>query len=364
MHSLSPRSGAPLTSEADVNQSQDNGDDLRLRQRLLRPRTLVSFLIGAGIVALTVNQLDLNWSEVYTQVTGAHIGLMILAFIANYGSIFVRSVRWRTLLDSAEVKPDPGYEMPKMRGMAAIYMVSWYFNCLLPAKLGDAYRGYLLKTRSRTPFSTAFGTVVAERIADVVALAALLIMSGFLVFGTRIPESLENWLLLAAVMGLGLILAFVFAFRYRETLRRLVPERIMPQYLRLEQGMLMSYRNVPSLVLLTGTIWILEGARLYAIGLAIGADLGIPEAVFIALLISLLTAVPATPAGLGFVEVGIVGAAVVMGFTEDMAASLAVLDRLVGYWSVIVVGTGVFLLTRWRWRGKQLASSPGLHSGN
>jgi glycosyltransferase 2 family protein len=331
---------------------------------LLRPRTFVSFLIAAGIVALAINQLDLNWQNVYSQVRNAHVGLIILAFVANYGSIFVRSLRWRTLLDSAEVKPDPGYEMPKMRGMAAIYMVSWYFNCLLPAKLGDAYRGYLLKTRSRTPFSTAFGTVVAERIADVVALAALLILSGFLVFGTRIPDSLENWLILAAALGLGLIIAFVLAFRYRELLRKIVPERAKEHYLKLEQGMLMSYRNVPSLVVLTGVIWILEGARMYAIGLAIGAGLGIPEAVFIALLASLLTAVPATPAGLGFVEVGIVGAAVVMGFTDDVAASLAVLDRLVGYWSVLVIGTVVFLLTRWRWQGKQLESSPGLHSGN
>lgn len=353
-----------MTSEQDVNTESSNQEDYGLRKRLLRPRTALSFLIGGGIVLLAVNQLDLNWNEVYEQLRGAHIGFILLAFIANYGSIFIRSLRWRNLLDSAEVRPDPGYEMPRIRGMAAIYMVSWYFNCLLPAKLGDAYRGYLLKTRSRTPFSTALGTVVAERIADVVALAALLIVSGFIVFGTRVPDSLESWLILAAGLGLALIVGFVVAFRYREHLRKLVPARAMTHYLRLEQGMLMSYRKVPSLVLLTAAIWFLEGARMYVIGVAIGAGLGIPEAVFIALLASLLTAVPATPAGLGFVELGIVGAAVVMGFSDGVAASLAVLDRFVAYWSVLVIGTGVFLITRWRWRGKQLASSPGLHSGN
>jgi glycosyltransferase 2 family protein len=353
-----------LASQPELDQDVGTDDDYGLKRRLLRPRTLISFLAGGAIVVLALSRLDIDWGDVYGQVRGAHLGLILLAFVANYSSIFVRSLRWRTLLDSAEVKPDPGYEMPKMRGMAAIYMVSWYLNCLLPAKLGDAYRGYLLKTRSRTPFSTALGTVVAERIADVVALAALLVLSGFLVFGTRVPESLENWLLLAAALGIGLILAFIMAFRYRELFRKFVPQRIMTQYLRLEQGMLMSYRNVPSLIVLTAIIWLLEGARMYAIGLAIGAGLGIPEAIFIALLASLLTAVPATPAGLGFVEVGIVGAAVVMGFSDGVAASLAVLDRLVGYWSVLVIGTGVFVLTRWRWRGKQLASSPGLHSGN
>jgi glycosyltransferase 2 family protein len=353
-----------LSPEPPTDQISNGPDEYGLRRRLLRPRTAISFLVGAGIVALAISRLDLNWNDIYAQLRAANVGYILLAFMAYYGSIFIRSVRWRNLLDSADVRPDPGYEMPRVRGMAAIYMVSWYFNCLLPAKLGDAYRGYLLKTRSRTPFSTAFGTVVAERIADVVALATLLVLSGFLVFGTRIPDALENWLIFAAILALAIVIGFALVYRFRHSLRRFVPHRALKHYLQVEQGTLMSYRKVPSLVILTATIWILEGTRMYLIALAIGAGLGIPEAVFIALLASLLTAVPATPAGLGFVEVGIVGAAVVMGYSDGVAASLAVLDRFVAYWSVLVIGTGVFLLTRWRWRGKQLASSPGLHSSN
>lgn len=353
-----------MTSEPGRSEETAKDDDYSLRKRILRPRTLLSFLAGAAIILLTLSRLDLDWDEIGRQLRDANVFYLLGAFFAYYGSIFVRSVRWRNLLDSAEVRPDPGYEMPRMRGMAAIYMVSWYFNCLLPAKLGDAYRGYLLKTRSRTPFSTAFGTVVAERLADLVALALLLVTSGLIVFGTRVPDRLQNWLWFAGIFGISLVFTFLLAYRYRELLRRFVPQRLMTHYLRIEHGTFMSYRRVPSLVLWTALIWTLEGGRMYLISLSIGVGLGIPGAVFIALLASLLTAVPATPAGLGFVEVGIVGAAVVMGFSDGTAASLAVLDRLVAYWSVLVIGTGVFLITRWRWRGEQLASSPGLHSGN
>jgi glycosyltransferase 2 family protein len=353
-----------LAELSSASPGHEPNDDYGLRRRVLRLRTLLSFLVGAGIVVFAISRLDLDWAEVSDQLRNAHVGYVLAAFTAYYGSIFLRSIRWRTLLDSAEVTPDPGYAMPRMRGMAVIYMISWYFNCLLPAKLGDAYRGYLLKTRSRTPFSTALGTVFAERLADMVALASLLLVSGFIVFGTRVPDRLENWLIFAAIMGLGLVLAFAFAYRYRMLLRRLVPERVMANYLRLEHGALTSYRRVPSLVILTAIVWALEGVRMYFIGLSIGADLGVPEAVFIALLASLLTAVPATPAGLGFVEVGIVGAAVIMGYSDGVAASIAVLDRFVAYWSVLVIGTGVFVVARWKWRGRQLASSPGLHSSD
>jgi hypothetical protein len=131
-----------LTSEPPNDQILTSSDEYGLRRRLLRPRTAISFLVGAGIVVLAISRLDLNWDDIYAQLRAANVGYILLAFMAYYGSIFIRSVRWRNLLDSAEVRPDPGYEMPRVRGMAAIYMVSWYFNCLLPAKLGDAYRDH------------------------------------------------------------------------------------------------------------------------------------------------------------------------------------------------------------------------------
>ena len=53
-----------------------------------------------------------------------------------------------------------------------------------------------------------------------------------------------------------------------------------------------------------------EALRLYFVVLALdfpGVELGISGAVFVALIGSLLTAVPLSPAGLGIVEAGIVG---------------------------------------------------------
>ena len=47
--------------------------------------------------------------------------------------------------------------------LAQIIYVSWFANCVVPAKLGDAYRGYLLKHNGKVSFSATFGTIFAER---------------------------------------------------------------------------------------------------------------------------------------------------------------------------------------------------------
>jgi uncharacterized protein (TIRG00374 family) len=57
----------------------------------------------------------------------------------------------------------------------------------------------------------------------------------------------------------------------------------------------------------------------------------------IALLAALLTTVPLTPAGIGAVEIGVVGLLMVLGLSIEHAAALALLDRLVAYWSVFLV---------------------------
>ena len=67
---------------------------------------------------------------------------------------------------------------------------------------------------------------------------------------------------------------------------------------------------VPTLVVVTGLIWATEAMRLFLVVEAMGfsdVHIGISGAFFVALTASLLTAVPLTPAGIGFVEGAVVG---------------------------------------------------------
>jgi uncharacterized protein (TIRG00374 family) len=87
-------------------------------------------------------------------------------------------------------------------------------------------------------------------------------------------------------------------------------------------------------------------------------QLGISGAFFVALIGSLLTAVPLSPAGLGIVELGVVGvltAAYNVPLTE--ATTIALVDRAISVLSIIVLGSIAYLLSPKR-RGGAMLGAP------
>ena len=80
---------------------------------------------------------------------------------------------------------------------------------------------------------------------------------------------------------------------------------------------------------------------------------------FVALIGSLLTAVPLSPAGLGIVEAGMVGVLMlVYGVPAAEATAIALLDRVISVFSVIVFGSILYLFSG-KPRGEGLAAGQG-----
>jgi hypothetical protein len=105
--------------------------------------------------------------------------------------------------------------------------------------------------------------------------------------------------------------------------------------------------------LITSVVWILEGVRVYFVIRSLdlqamdlpALDLGISSSIFVALAASLLTVVPLTPAGIGFVQAGIVGVLYLYGVSQEAATAVAVTDFLLSTLSVIVIGGVVYALS-------------------
>jgi hypothetical protein len=100
------------------------------------------------------------------------------------------------------------------------------------------------------------------------------------------------------------------------------------------------------LTLYTVVIWAFEVGTLYLVTRAISLTLVLPIVIFVALAASLLTSIPITPAGLGAVEVVITGLLMLVGVPSDVAVSVALLYRIVSYWSLIAIGGIVFIRSR------------------
>lgn len=323
-----------------------------LKERLLNMRTLVSLALSIAIITFVFRGLDINVAETWQQMRRVNPWLYALAFTAFYFTFPIRALRWRMLLRNANFPVDQARgTWASIPALTEYIGLSWFANCVVPAKLGDAYRGYLLKRNGNVSFSASVGTIFAERLLDMIVLFTLLVISGWSVFGTRLPDSARY------AFGFGLLLVVIIiaglaAMRFLSPyIRRVVPNRLVPIYSSFEAGTLgaLRARSLPLLFLLTSLVWLCESLRLFLVIEAVGGlGLSIPAVIFVALMSSLLTTIPATPGGLGVVESAIIVVlrSSIFGISSALASAVALLDRVINYWSIVIFGFILYLVSK------------------
>lgn len=315
-------------------------------RRLLRPRTILSFLVAFAILFFFVRSLKLDFAEIWARMRTANGPLLALAFAVYYVSFLTRSLRWQLLLANVGYSRDGGHPMPSTAGLLEIVYLSWFANCIVPARLGDAYRSYMLKKAAGVSFTITLGTILAERLLDIIVLA--LMMGGAALFAfhgalpTEASQALVGGLILAGVGIAGL----VALPRLRPLVQRLLPHRLYRHYEGVQSGVTGSFQRVPLLIGYTVTNWLIEGTTLYMIAWAVGAPVSVVAAIVVALVASLLSTVPFTPAGLGVAEAGIVLILTQVGIDKNAAGAIGLLDRVITYWSIVFGGAIVYALSR------------------
>ncbi len=327
-----------------------------LSSRFLTRRTVASIAVALVIVGVAVWRAPINWADAWTRIRHADPLLYVAALGAFYTSFLVRSIRWRLLLDNA------GEKRPT-RAVISPIIISYFVNCVVPAKMGDVYRAYLARVRLNVSASKALGTVIAERLLDLCVLMGLLLAAGAIAFQRRAPGFLIPYVIVGAMVcfgGVGVILT-MRAGRGRRFLR-LLPEAVFHRYENFRSGTVDSLRRLPFLVVLTGLVWGLESTRLALVvfSLGYGSLMGPSQFILVALVAALLTTIPFLPGGLGLVEAGMTGVLIaVAGIGQQAAISITLLDRSISYGSLVIIGFIVFALTHSSALGTRAAHARG-----
>jgi uncharacterized protein (TIRG00374 family) len=339
---------AAVTTPATSARSADpDAEQMSLKRRLRQPRTIISIAVPIAIIATFVGINGEALQAVPELVLAANPWLVLAAFLVFYAGFPLRGLRWSILLRGT------GMKVP-VKDSTEIIFLSWLVNCIVPAKLGDLYRAYLLKINSTASLSRTFGTIFIERILDLFAIALLGLAAGYWSFRDGLPPAIQVVFAIAlvvmAILAIALFTMRNFGRRIIVALRFL-PHQVLELYDRFEEGVFgaLAMHQLPALASLTVGIWMTESLRLYFVVQALGfadVSLGLSGAVFVALIGSLLTAVPLSPAGLGIVEAGVIGVLhVAYGVPLPEAAAIALLDRVISVFSVIVFGSIGYVLS-------------------
>ena len=137
-------------------------------------------------------------SELPSAILAANPWLLLAAFLVYYAGFPLRGYRWSLLLRGVGTRV-------RVRDSTEIVFISWMVNCLVPAKLGDIYRAYLLRLNQAVSTSRTLGTVFIERVMDLFAVAMLGLAAGFWSFRSGFDPYVQF------VLALGVIVVVVLA---------------------------------------------------------------------------------------------------------------------------------------------------------
>jgi len=326
-------------------------------------------LQAVGIVAVTVFFLWLflknaNLHDVGRIIRQAHPGWLALALVINSGALVFRTIRWRTILGPEN--PTPFY--PAFFANAVGYMLS----TVLPIRAADVARPALLSRRTETRFSNALGTVLTERILDLVSLLSLFtyfVLRRWREFHEN-PATAKAWdyVVRPAAIASAATLAALFLFMIglyfrRATVRRLhewigkiVPRRFRSAWMNFFDAFAQSLELVekPSALILvllsTAGVWFCLTAQFTCTTFALNMRLPFDASFFVTAATTLGLAVP-TPGGIGGMHK--VCQYVLTAFyavSVDMSVAAAVLFHLVGSLPVVVIGVALFIAEGLHWR--------------
>ena len=120
-------------------------EQLALSKKLLNWRTLVPLVIVIAAIAFFVRQEHIDPQKTWTAIRSANVIFLLAAFVVYYLSFPLRALRWRLLLENVGYTQANGVKLPKFWKLVEIIFISWFANAIVPAKLGDLYRAYLLR---------------------------------------------------------------------------------------------------------------------------------------------------------------------------------------------------------------------------
>ena len=306
-------------------------DTVSLGRRLRQPKTILSIVVPLILVVLVFRlALKIDVQDLVNGVQQANKPLLLLAFFVFYAGFPLRGYRWGRILSATR------FRLNTKDGTEVLFL-SWLVNCLVPAKLGDVYRAYLLKLNEpRASLSRTFGTVFIERLLDIFAIAILGLAAGFWSFRNGFPPEIQFVVALGigVIIFLGVLLLSLRNFGRGLLMRFHVPHRFVELYDKFEEGVFgaVGVRHLPPLIVLTGLIWATEGLRLYFVVQA----LGFPD-----------------------VELGVTAVlTLAYGIPNQEAATIVIVDRLISVFSIIVLG-GLLYVVSGKRRGAGLVPGSG-----
>jgi uncharacterized protein (TIRG00374 family) len=275
---------------------------------------VIPTLIAIGIIAFMLYRV---WDDLLVALEHIVWLYLLFATVVCLGAWFLRGFRYQVILKGI------GYQTGLWFSTACIF-VSQTANLVIPARLGDLVRVFILKHEYGATISEGISSLVVERVFDIIMIAVLGVLS--LPFVLNVPDWFYTVIILPLVAGAIFFGILLFIGRFSS----------QNKYIAIFLTMCEQIRNasltVRSLFVLSTTslvIWIMDIVVCFFVVLMFQQS--IPFAVIVLAIVigNLVKAVPITPGGVGTYEIALALTFSLAGVSPAVATLIAVIDHLI-----------------------------------
>lgn len=309
--------------------------------------------ILVSVLCLYIVFRGIEWGKVLSALQSANYALLGIAMLCTLSTIWLRAERWKYLL--APIKP------LTLSRLVPPTMIGFMANNILPARAGEFVRAYMLGQRENVKKTTAFATIILERVCDMVTILLLLVLVLLLVefpqtdgaAGLFSPALMQKAGIVSALLVAGLIAFLVVLKEFPDVTTRVVRIclRPFPQSLaHTVTELLESFReglhvlktgpHLIALVVWSALVWLASVGTGWFVLLAFGLDVPFLAAAFIIVLIAFAVAAPSSPGYVGPFHAAVLAGVMLFqpGLDKGTVAGIAIIYHLVAIVPITIGG--------------------------
>lgn len=240
---------------------------------------------------------------------------------------WLRGWRYHTILKSLN------YSVTVTVSTACIF-VSQTVNVIVPARLGDFVRVFILKHEYNTTYSEGISSIVVERVFDIFTVALLGAIAVFFVLD--VPAWFTTIILVPLAAG---VLFFVFLLFVRKSSSENKYIVIILNMLHEIRRASLTLRSVIVLGASSVVIWLLDILVCFSVVLMFEQQIPFAIVVLAVVIGNLVKAVPLTPGGMGTYEAALTVTFGLAGIVPAVALLIAIIDHLIK--NLVTVAGGI-----------------------
>jgi glycosyltransferase 2 family protein len=292
------------------------------------------------IISLVSLAIVLHFADFQQFLEALHLAnytLLAVYFLISLVWLLVRAVVWRTLLQE------------KATFSQAFLTINegYLLNNLLPFRLGEVGRSFLLSRKAKLPFFEVLSTIVIERSLDVAMAAGLLL--GSLPFVVGASWALQAAIIASCLVILGLCVLYLLARNREWALRKFeaLAQR-WPALLKLGSRQLNAFltglaaltqgRRFLRVIIWMVFNWLIAVVQYDVLLMAYLPEARLLWATFSLGVLALGIAVPSSPGAVGVLELSLVGALSLFGVDASTSLAAAITAHLTNYLTTGVIG--------------------------